>query len=264
MPAPGTCATTARSTRCARDGDGGADGSGRLERVPRRDHDACPRTRAARRTSARPTSASTPSSMRPESRSRCTGWRTSCANSRPHFRSTRATRGDPCSSSAARRRPARTSTSSRARPGSRSTSASTPSRVSRPRSSSSPARSPKRRRSSAPTRRSRCSRQSPPRTPRPTIPAAIALARSIEALEGRPAAFVLSPGNVDIRFYAQRGIPAFAVRSWPSRRLPRARRARERGGAAPLRRRLHVVRRHADGRVVPSLSSDAPRQARGS
>ena len=36
------------------------------------------------------------------------------------------------------------------------------------------------------------------------------LARSIEAVEGRPAAFVLSPGNVDIRFYAQRGIPAFA------------------------------------------------------
>jgi succinyl-diaminopimelate desuccinylase len=41
-------------------------------------------------------------------------------------------------------------------------------------------------------------------------PAALALARSIEAIEGRRAAFVLSPGNVDIRFYAQRGIPAFA------------------------------------------------------
>jgi acetylornithine deacetylase/succinyl-diaminopimelate desuccinylase-like protein len=41
-------------------------------------------------------------------------------------------------------------------------------------------------------------------------PAARALDRSIEAVEGRPATFVLSPGNVDIRFYAQHGIPAFA------------------------------------------------------
>jgi acetylornithine deacetylase/succinyl-diaminopimelate desuccinylase-like protein len=41
-------------------------------------------------------------------------------------------------------------------------------------------------------------------------PTALALARSIEAVEGTPAPFVLSPGNVDIRFYAQRGIPAFA------------------------------------------------------
>lgn len=41
-------------------------------------------------------------------------------------------------------------------------------------------------------------------------PAALALARSIGAVEGRAASFVLSPGNVDIRFYAQQGIPAFA------------------------------------------------------
>ena len=41
-------------------------------------------------------------------------------------------------------------------------------------------------------------------------PTALALARCIEAVEGRPAPFVLSPGNVDIRFYAQHGIPAFA------------------------------------------------------
>jgi len=41
-------------------------------------------------------------------------------------------------------------------------------------------------------------------------PAALALASSIEAVAGVPARFVLSPGSVDIRFYAQRGIPAFA------------------------------------------------------
>ena len=41
-------------------------------------------------------------------------------------------------------------------------------------------------------------------------PAALALARSIEEVEGRRTAFVLSPGNVDIRFYAQQGIPSFA------------------------------------------------------
>ena len=38
-------------------------------------------------------------------------------------------------------------------------------------------------------------------------PAAIMLARSIEAVEGRPAAFVLSPGNVDIRSTLSGGFP---------------------------------------------------------
>jgi succinyl-diaminopimelate desuccinylase len=41
-------------------------------------------------------------------------------------------------------------------------------------------------------------------------PAAVTLARCIEAVEGQPAPFVLSPGNVDIRFYYQMGVPAFA------------------------------------------------------
>ena len=41
-------------------------------------------------------------------------------------------------------------------------------------------------------------------------PAALALAAAIEAVEGSRPRFVLSPGNVDIRFYARQGIPAFA------------------------------------------------------
>ena len=37
-----------------------------------------------------------------------------------------------------------------------------------------------------------------------------ALARSIEAVTGRPAQFEMCPGLLEIRFYAERGIPAFA------------------------------------------------------
>jgi succinyl-diaminopimelate desuccinylase len=37
-----------------------------------------------------------------------------------------------------------------------------------------------------------------------------ALARGIEAVTGRPAAFEMCPGLLEIRFYAERGIPAFA------------------------------------------------------
>jgi len=41
-------------------------------------------------------------------------------------------------------------------------------------------------------------------------PAAQALARSVEAVTGRPAVFELCPGLLETRFYAARGIPAFA------------------------------------------------------
>jgi acetylornithine deacetylase/succinyl-diaminopimelate desuccinylase-like protein len=41
-------------------------------------------------------------------------------------------------------------------------------------------------------------------------PAAQALGRSIEQVTGKPAAFELCPGLLETRFYAERGIPAFA------------------------------------------------------
>ena len=37
-----------------------------------------------------------------------------------------------------------------------------------------------------------------------------ALAASIEETTGKPAAFELCPGLLEIRFYADRGVPAFA------------------------------------------------------
>ena len=41
-------------------------------------------------------------------------------------------------------------------------------------------------------------------------PAALALARCIEQIEGAPARFELCPGTLEIRWYAQLGVPAFA------------------------------------------------------
>jgi acetylornithine deacetylase/succinyl-diaminopimelate desuccinylase-like protein len=41
-------------------------------------------------------------------------------------------------------------------------------------------------------------------------PAAVALARCAEAVEGEPARFELCPGVLETRWYAQLGIPAFA------------------------------------------------------
>ena len=41
-------------------------------------------------------------------------------------------------------------------------------------------------------------------------PTAVALARCVEAVERRPARFELCPGVLEIRWYAQLGIPAFA------------------------------------------------------
>jgi acetylornithine deacetylase/succinyl-diaminopimelate desuccinylase-like protein len=38
----------------------------------------------------------------------------------------------------------------------------------------------------------------------------VALARNVEAVMGRPAQFEMCPGLLEIRFYAERGIPAFA------------------------------------------------------
>src|SRR5262249_9708469 len=44
----------------------------------------------------------------------------------------------------------------------------------------------------------------------PSTPLRRALAESIEAVAGRPAAFAMCPGLLEIRFYARRGVPAFA------------------------------------------------------
>jgi acetylornithine deacetylase/succinyl-diaminopimelate desuccinylase-like protein len=41
-------------------------------------------------------------------------------------------------------------------------------------------------------------------------PAGAALAQSIEDIKGRPARFEMCPGLLEIRFYAEGGIPAFA------------------------------------------------------
>lgn len=41
-------------------------------------------------------------------------------------------------------------------------------------------------------------------------PLAVALARSVEEISGRPAPFELCPGLLEIRFYAEKGVPAFA------------------------------------------------------
>jgi succinyl-diaminopimelate desuccinylase len=41
-------------------------------------------------------------------------------------------------------------------------------------------------------------------------PVAVALARNIENITGRPAQFEMCPGLLETRFYAARGIPAFA------------------------------------------------------
>jgi acetylornithine deacetylase/succinyl-diaminopimelate desuccinylase-like protein len=49
----------------------------------------------------------------------------------------------------------------------------------------------------------------PPAATDETNPAACALAESIEAIEGRPARFEMCAGVLDVRWYAQLGIPAF-------------------------------------------------------
>jgi acetylornithine deacetylase/succinyl-diaminopimelate desuccinylase-like protein len=41
-------------------------------------------------------------------------------------------------------------------------------------------------------------------------PVAQALAESVEAITGKPPSFEMCPGLLEIRFYAQQGIPAFA------------------------------------------------------
>src|ERR1051326_9385782 len=50
----------------------------------------------------------------------------------------------------------------------------------------------------------------PPAQSDETHAAAAALVRSISAVEGAPPRFVLCPGVLEIRWYAQLGIPAFA------------------------------------------------------
>ena len=103
-------------------------------------------------------------------------------------------------------------------------------------------RSRTRPRAPAPTSRSRCCSGSRPPPPTRAHPAARALARCVEAVEGAAPRFELCPGVLETRWYAQLGVPAFAYGARAARRLARPGRVHRRGRDAPLRRGLRAVR----------------------